>query len=142
MNTYTLFATTLCLVVLDGIFEELSKGHWFFYDEMWLKIPDSYFEQDSNVSQTSFRKELFLSALSAFFSILDFIPCSCQSTVSGQNTIGIYIYIILLALIQYTAYKQNMVSNNQWLKLQPALKKENVVCNWLLYTTGSNAIIL
>ena len=48
-------------------------------------------------------------------------------TVSGQNTIGIY--IILLAVIQNTAHKQNTVCNNQLLKLQPAVTKK------MLYAT-------
>ena len=44
----------------------------------------------------------------------------CAYTVSGQNTLGIY--VIPLALIQHTAYKQNIVCNNQLLKLQLAVK--------------------
>ena len=48
-------------------------------------------------------------------------------TVSGQNTLGIY--IIPFALIQNTAHKQNTVCNNQLLKLQPA------ITNKILYAT-------
>ena len=48
-------------------------------------------------------------------------------TVSRQNTIGIY--IIPLALIQHTAQKQNIICDNQLLKLQPA------VTNKMLYST-------
>ena len=47
--------------------------------------------------------------------------------VGGQNSIGIY--IIPLASIQYTAQKQNIVCDNQLLKLQP------VVTNKMLYST-------
>ena len=41
-------------------------------------------------------------------------------TVSGQNTIGIY--ITLLVLVQPTDVEQNTVNNNWLLKLQPAVK--------------------
>ena len=41
-------------------------------------------------------------------------------TVSGQNTIGIY--ITPLVFIQPTDVKQNAVNNNWLLKLQPAVK--------------------
>ena len=44
-------------------------------------------------------------------------------TVSGQNTIGIY--ITLLILIQPTDVEQNAVNNNWLLKLQPALKLQS-----------------
>ena len=40
-------------------------------------------------------------------------------TVNGQNITGIY--IIPLTLIQLTDKKQNLVCNNWWLKLQPAV---------------------
>ena len=45
------------------------------------------------------------------------------STVSGQNTIGIY--ITLLVLIQPTDVEQNAVNNNWLLKLQPAVKLQS-----------------
>ena len=44
-------------------------------------------------------------------------------TVSGQNTIGIY--ITPLVLIQPTDAKQNAVNNNWLLKLQPAVKLQS-----------------
>ena len=47
---------------------------------------------------------------------------SAQSTVRGQNTIGIY--IIPLASTQHTAQKQNIVCNSQLLKLQLAVTNE------------------
>ena len=43
--------------------------------------------------------------------------------VSGQNTIGIY--ITLLVLIQSTDVEQNAVNNNWLLKLQPAVQLQN-----------------
>ena len=46
-----------------------------------------------------------------------------QYTVSGQNTIGIY--ITLLVLIQPTDVEQNAVNNNWLLKLQPAVKLQS-----------------
>ena len=42
-----------------------------------------------------------------------------EQTVSGQNTIGIY--ITPLILIQPTDVEQNAVNNNWLLKLQPAV---------------------
>ena len=58
-------------------------------------------------------------------------------TVSGQNTIGIY--ITLLVLIQPTDVEQNAVNNIWLLKLQPAVKykvdknpifpKKNEICS-------------
>ena len=48
-------------------------------------------------------------------------------TVSGQNTV--VIYITPLASIQHTAQKQNIVCDNQLLKLQSA------VTNRMLYST-------
>ena len=45
------------------------------------------------------------------------------STVSGQNTIGIY--ITPLVLIQPTDVEQNAVNNNWLLKLQPAVKLQS-----------------
>ena len=47
----------------------------------------------------------------------------CAYTVSGQNTVGIY--ITLLILIQPTDVKQNAVNNNWLLKLQPAVQLQN-----------------
>ena len=44
-------------------------------------------------------------------------------TVSGQNTIGIY--ITPLVLIQPTDVEQNAVNNNWLLKLQPAVKLQS-----------------
>ena len=44
-------------------------------------------------------------------------------TVSGQNTIGIY--ITPLVLIQLTDVEQNAVNNNWLLKLQPAVKLQS-----------------
>ena len=44
-------------------------------------------------------------------------------TVSGQNTIGIY--ITRLVLIQLTDVEQNAVDNNWLLKLQPAVKLQS-----------------
>ena len=44
-------------------------------------------------------------------------------TVSGQNTIGIY--ITPLVLIQPTDAEQNAVNNNWLLKLQPAVKLQS-----------------
>ena len=55
-----------------------------------------------------------------------------RSTVSGQNIIGIY--IIPLALIQLTEDKQNLVCNNWWLKIQPAV----ILQNWSI-TAGCNS---
>ena len=53
-------------------------------------------------------------------------------TVSGQNIIGIY--IILLTLIQLTENKQNLICNNWWLKIQPAV----ILQNWSI-TAGYNS---
>ena len=47
----------------------------------------------------------------------------CPLTVSGQNTIGIY--ITLLVLIQPTEVEQNAVNNNWLLILQPAIKLQS-----------------
>ena len=46
-----------------------------------------------------------------------------QYTVNRQNIIGIY--IIPLTLIQFTVHEQNIVRNNWWLKLQPAVILQN-----------------
>ena len=46
-----------------------------------------------------------------------------EYTVSGQNTIGIY--ITPLVLIQPTDVEQNAVNNNWLLKLQPAVKLQS-----------------
>ena len=60
--------------------------------------------------------------------IYEFFPTARATyTVSGQNTIGIY--IIPLAPIQHTAQKQNIICDNQLFKLQPA------VTNKMLYLT-------
>ena len=50
-------------------------------------------------------------------------PVTLISTVSGQNTIGIY--ITPLVLIQPTDAEQNAVNNNWLLKLQPAVKLQS-----------------
>ena len=67
------------------------------------------------------------------------LQITISHTVSGQNPIGIY--IIGLALILYTAYQQNIVSNNQLLKSQRAVKK-NVKCNHHWIIADCNATIL
>ena len=54
----------------------------------------------------------------AVFALL--LLSNCISTVSGQNTIGIY--ITPLVLIQPTDIEQNAVNNNWLLRLQPAVK--------------------
>ena len=52
--------------------------------------------------------------------------------VNGQNTLGVY--IIPLVLIQLTEDKQNLVCNNWWLKIQPAV----ILQNWSI-TAGCNS---
>ena len=58
-------------------------------------------------------------SLNSYISML----CWPLLTVSGQNTIGIY--ITPLVLIQPTDVEQNAVNNNWLLKLQPAVKLQS-----------------
>ena len=55
--------------------------------------------------------------------LINFSLRASSCTVSGQNTIGIY--ITPLVVIQPTDVEQNAVKNNWLLKLQPAVKLQS-----------------
>ena len=79
--------------------------------------------EDSEIKTKSCRESFILSKNPLCVNVIVSVIVRVTISVSGQNTIGIY--ITLLVLIQPTDVEQNAVNNNWLLKLQPAVKLQS-----------------
>ena len=69
-----------------------------------------------------FQRETHTQWINAMFA---FAKLLCTQSVDKTWYVYIYMYITLLALIKITEDKQNLVCNNSWFKLQPAVILQN-----------------